>query len=66
MEKNVAGDSWSHAARALGVSACLMGALLMVAGEGILGESYSGVAAVTGIIGIALIAYAKRIATQSK
>jgi hypothetical protein len=41
---------------ALGVSVCLIGALVMVAGESIFGENHTGIATVTGIIGIGLIA----------
>ena len=55
MKKNAAIGNWRYAILALGVSVCLIGALLMVAGEGILGESHSGIAAVVGIIGIGLI-----------
>jgi len=41
---------------ALGVSACLLGALLMVAGEAILGDNHTGIASVIGTVGIGLIA----------
>jgi len=54
-KKNVARSSWQYAILALGVSVCLIGALLMVVGESILGESHSGIATVVGIIGIGLI-----------
>ena len=40
----------------LGVSVCLMGALVMVIGEPILGEDHTGIAAVIGIVGIGIIA----------
>lgn len=55
MKKNVAIKSWQYAILALGVSVCLLGALLMVAGESILGENHSGIAAVVGIVGIGII-----------
>ena len=56
LRKNVAMNSGQYAMLALGVSVCLLGALLMVAGEAILGENHSGVATVIGIVGIGLIA----------
>jgi hypothetical protein len=56
LKKNVAIKSWQHAILALGVSVCLLGALLMVAGESILGENHTGIATVIGIVGIGLIA----------
>jgi hypothetical protein len=40
----------------LGVAVCLIGALVMVAGESILGENHTGIATVIGIVGIGLIA----------
>ncbi|MDH5733630.1 MAG: hypothetical protein OEY88_07595 [Candidatus Bathyarchaeota archaeon] len=40
---------------ALGISVCLIGALVMVAGESILGENHTGIAAMIGIVGIGLI-----------
>jgi hypothetical protein len=39
----------------LGNSVCLIGALVMVAGESILGENHTGMASVIGIVGIGLI-----------
>jgi hypothetical protein len=39
----------------LGISVCLIGALVMVAGESILGENHTGIATVIGIVGIGLI-----------
>ena len=39
-----------------GIILCLWGALLMVAGEPLLGEYHSGIATVVGIVGIGLIA----------
>jgi hypothetical protein len=51
--------SWQYALFILGVSLCLLGALLMVAGEEILAENHSGIAAVVGISGIGLIARAR-------
>jgi hypothetical protein len=44
-----------HAILVLGVSVCLVGALLMVWGEPILGENHAGLATVIGIVGIGLI-----------
>lgn len=44
---------------ALGVSVCLMGACLMFDGS-ILGENTTGIATVTGIIGIGIIARARK------
>jgi hypothetical protein len=40
---------------ALGVAVCLTGAALMAFGEGLLGESHTGIATVIGIVGIGLI-----------
>jgi hypothetical protein len=40
---------------ALGISVCLIGALVMVAGESILGENHTGIANVIGMVGIGLI-----------
>ena len=34
---------------------CLIGALVMVVGESVLGENHSGIAAVIGIVGIGII-----------
>ena len=56
LKKNAAINSWQHAILALGVSVCLIGALVMVAGESILGENHTGIATVMGIVGIGLIA----------
>ncbi|MGD8506335.1 MAG: hypothetical protein PVF15_06685 [Candidatus Bathyarchaeota archaeon] len=47
---------WAYVIFALGVSMCLIGALVMVAGESFLGENHTGIAAVIGIVGIGLIA----------
>jgi len=46
---------WGYGIFALGVSVCLAGAFIMVAGEPVLGESHSGIATVVGIVGIGLI-----------
>jgi hypothetical protein len=46
---------WEYVIFALGISVCLIGALVMVVGEPILGEDHSGIAAVIGIVGIGLI-----------
>ena len=50
------GCKLGKAIRALGVSVCSIGALVMVVGESILGENYTGIATVIGIVGIGLIA----------
>lgn len=39
----------------LGILVCLWGALIMVAGEPLFGESHSGIATVIGIVGIGFI-----------
>ena len=46
---------WGYVIFALGVSVCLVGAFIMVAGESVLGESHTGIASVVGIVGIGLI-----------
>jgi len=58
-EKNEPIRSWQYTLFILGVSLCLLGAFLMVVGEGILAENHSGIAAVVGISGIGLIARAR-------
>jgi len=55
MRKNGGISSWQYAMLALGVSVCLIGALVMVVGESILGENHSGIAAVIGIVGLGLV-----------
>jgi len=47
---------WEYVVFALGISVCLIGALVMVAGEPVLGENHTGIATVVGIVGIGLIA----------
>jgi hypothetical protein len=47
---------WGYVILALGISVCLIGALVMVAGESILGENHTGIATIIGIVGIGLIA----------
>jgi hypothetical protein len=42
----------SYAVLALGISICLFGAFLMVAGEAIVGPDHTGIAMVVGIVGI--------------
>jgi hypothetical protein len=59
LKKNVATNSWRCAILALGVSLCLIGASLMFNGS-ILGENTTGIATVTGIIGIGTIARARK------
>jgi hypothetical protein len=46
---------WAYVIFALGVSVCLVGAFIMVAGESVLGENHTGIATVVGIVGIGLI-----------
>ena len=46
---------WGYVIFALGVSVCLVGAIIMVAGRAILGENHTGIATVVGIVGIGLI-----------
>ena len=45
----------SYAVMALGISICLVGAFLMVAGESIVGPDHAGIATVVGIVGIGII-----------
>ena len=45
----------SYAVLALGISICLVGALLMVMGEAIAGPDHAGIATVVGIVGIGII-----------
>jgi len=45
----------SYAVLALGISICLVGALLMVMGEAIVGADHAGIATVVGIVGIGII-----------
>ncbi len=59
LKKKAAINNWQHAMLALGVSLCLMGAFLMFHGS-ILGEKTTGIATVTGIIGIGTIAGARK------
>ncbi len=55
MKKHVKMRSLGCAIFALGISVCLIGALVMVAGESILGENHAGTATVIGIVGIGII-----------
>jgi hypothetical protein len=55
LKKNVGINKWQYVISALGVSVCLIGALVMVAGESLLGENHTGIATVIGIVGIGLI-----------
>lgn len=51
-----------YAILALGVSACLVGAFLMVAGDSILGADHTGIATIVGVVGLGIIAaHARRI-----
>ena len=45
----------------LGVSVCLVGAFLMVAGESILRTDHTGIATIVGIVGIGIIAHSRRM-----
>lgn len=51
---------------ASGVSVCLIGALLMIVGEGIIGETHTGIAAVIGIVGIGIIGNSSALARVRK
>jgi hypothetical protein len=55
LKKNAGINKWQYVIPALGVSVCLIGALVMVAGESLLGENHTGIATVIGIVGIGLI-----------
>jgi hypothetical protein len=55
MKRHTSMRWWQHTILALGVPVCLVGALLMVWGEPILGENHAGIATVIGIVGIGLI-----------
>ena len=46
---------WVYAVFALGILVCLIGAFFMVAGESFLGENYTGIATVVGMVGIGII-----------
>jgi hypothetical protein len=50
------GCEMDKAMRVLGVAVCLIGVLVMVVGESILGANHAGIATVIGIVGIGLIA----------
>jgi len=58
-EKNEMIRSWQYTLFILGVALCLLGALLIVVGEGFLAENHSGIAIVVGISGIGLMARAR-------
>lgn len=55
MVKHLSISYLPYAILALGASVCLSGALIMVAGEAILGENHAGIAAVVGIVGIGIM-----------
>ena len=59
LKKNRGRNSWQHVILVLEVSLCLMGAFLMFHGS-ILGENTTGIATVTGITGIGIIAHANK------
>ncbi len=65
LKKNAIMNKWQLAIFALGVSVCLIGALVMVAGGSILGENHTGIAAVIGIVGIGLIGCAGALTAGS-
>jgi len=65
LKKNVGINKWQYVIFALGASVCLIGALVMVAGESLLGENHTGIAAVIGIIGIGLIGCAGALIAAS-
>ena len=46
---------WSFIIFTLGLAICLVGALLMIWGDAILGENHTGIATIVGIIGIGII-----------
>ena len=46
---------WPYMMLAIGVSVCLVGALLMIVGESLLGAGHAGIAAMVGITGIGII-----------
>jgi hypothetical protein len=54
---------WAYVPFVLGILLCLIGALVMVAGESVLGENHTGIAAVIGIVGIGLIGTSGAIAS---
>jgi hypothetical protein len=49
-----------NAALAFGVSACLLGALLMAAGESIFGADHAGIATIIGMVGLGVIVRVRR------
>jgi hypothetical protein len=55
MKKNLAIDYLPYAIFTLGVSVCLVGVLIVVAGGGVFGESHTGIAALVGIVGIGIM-----------
>jgi hypothetical protein len=59
LKKNTAINRWRWGVLAFGVSLCLIGAFLMVHGS-ILGENTTGIATVTGITGLGIIAHANK------
>ena len=56
LKKNAEASKWQYVIFVLGVSVCLIGALVMVAGEPLLGENNAGIATIVGIVGIGMIA----------
>ncbi len=60
VKKNLGINRWQHGVLALGVSVCLIGALLMAVGKSILGNNHTGIATVIGIVGIGVIAMSSK------
>ena len=60
MKRHATMKSWQYVLFALGVLVCLTGSFLMGWGEPILGENHTGIATVIGIVGIGIVASAKR------
>lgn len=66
LNKNTAENSRRYVLLALGVSVCLIGALLMVVEGSVLGENHSAIATVIGIVGIGIIANSNTISKKTK
>ncbi len=59
LKRQVAMRRWRYVILALGVTVCLMGGFLMWDGS-LLGEETTGIATVIGIVGISIIARARK------
>jgi len=66
IKKNAGRNKWQLVILALGVSICLIGALMMVVGESILGEDHTGIATVIGIVGIGLVASSSQVVPKKQ